>query len=219
MSTLTILPVKSFGGAKRRLEEALSPGPRSVLAEAMFCDVLIALRRAKSVEEVLVVTGDHAAQRIAGGYGAEVLDDSAQGHNAAAMAGIRHALEIGAERVLLLPGDCPLADPGQLDELLARPAGSLSALIVPDRHGTGTNALLLTPPSALEPSFGPDSCQRHAANAQAEGIEHEVVEVPSLALDIDTPEDLAALRATLEQTRGNAAHTRGMLSQLDRSQA
>ena len=62
-------------------------------------------------------------------------------------------------------------------------------LIVPDRHGTGTNALLLTLPDALEPSFGPASCQRHAAHAESSGVAHEVIEVPSLALEVDTPED------------------------------
>jgi 2-phospho-L-lactate guanylyltransferase len=66
-------------------------------------------------------------------------------------------------------------------------------LIVPDRHRTGTNALLITPPDALAPSFGPGSCERHAALAAAAGVHHEIIELPSLALDIDTPEDLVAL--------------------------
>ena len=79
--------------------------------------------------------------------------------------------------MLLVPGDCPLLDARELDELLVHPAGQRSALIVPDRHGTGTNALLLTPPDALAPSFGPDSCQRHMADADAAGVPAEVVEV------------------------------------------
>ena len=66
-------------------------------------------------------------------------------------------------------------------------------LVVPDRHGTGTNALVLDPPDAIEPSFGPDSCQRHQRLAGASGVHCEVVEVPSLALDVDTPDDLAAI--------------------------
>ena len=112
-----------------------------------------------------------------------------------------------------------MLDPAQLDELLARPAPARSVLDVPDRHGTGTNALLLTPPDALEPSFGPASCQRHGAHAESAGVAHEVTEVPSLALDVDTPEDLQALRAALDVTHGGAAHTRGMLNQLMRSRA
>jgi 2-phospho-L-lactate guanylyltransferase len=92
--------------------------------------------------------------------------------------------------------------------LLARPVLPPSALIVPDRHGTGTNALLLTPPGALAPSFGPDSCERHAQLARAAGTHAEVVEVPSLALDVDTPEDLAALVAASDR----APRTQALLS-------
>jgi 2-phospho-L-lactate guanylyltransferase len=218
MRTLAILPVKTFGEAKQRLAQELSPGPRRVLAEAMFSDVLVALRRAKAVDEVLVVTSDHGGQRIAAGNGAMVLDELETGHNDAAAQGIAAALEAGADRVLLVPGDCPLLDPVELDGLIGRRVPARSAVIVPDRHGTGTNALLLTPPDVLTPSFGPGSCQRHIAGALEAGIAGEVVEVPSLALDVDTSEDLAEVRAMLASTHGGAAHTRGMLSQLLRSQ-
>jgi len=219
MPTLAILPVKNFADAKQRLGSELAPGPRRALAEAMFSDVLVALRRAQAVDEVLVVTGDHGAQRIAGGHGAIVLDDEERGHNVAAATGIRAALERGVDRALLVPADCPLLDPQQLDELIARPAQQRSALIVPDRHGTGTNALLLTPPDSLTPAFGEGSCERHVSNAGAAGTTHEVVEVPSLALDIDTPDDLEALQATFATVHGKAAHTRGMISQLIQSRA
>jgi 2-phospho-L-lactate/phosphoenolpyruvate guanylyltransferase len=219
MPTLAILPVKSFAAAKQRLADELEAGPRKALVEAMFSDVLLALRRAQSVEEILVVSGDRAAQRIAGGHGAGVLEDEQQGHNAAAGAGIQAALAQHFDRGLLVPGDCPLLDPHELDKLIARPVGLRSALIVPDRHGTGTNALLLTPPDSLAPSFGPGSCRRHAAQADSHGTEHEVVRVASLALDIDTPDDLLALQTTLGSIHGRAAHTRGMLNQLLRSRA
>jgi 2-phospho-L-lactate guanylyltransferase len=75
----------------------------------------------------------------------------------------------------------------------------------------------MTPPGSLSPAFGPGSCQRHAANAESEGTSSEIVDVPSLALDVDTPEDLDALREALEATHGGAAHTRGMMRQLTRS--
>jgi len=217
MATLAILPIKSFADAKQRLQNELSAGPRRALAEAMYSDVLVALRRANSVDEMLIVSADNAAQQIGGGYGAQVLDDAQRGHNAAASLGIGWALEAGIDRVVLVPGDCPLLDPTELDELLARPVDERSVLIIPDRHGTGTNALVLTPPDALAPSFGPGSCERHAASAEAAGISHEVVEVSSLALDIDTPEDLVALQSALDARHGGAAHTRGMLRQLMRS--
>jgi 2-phospho-L-lactate guanylyltransferase len=207
MRTLAILPVKSFGRAKQRLQGELDPQLREQLAETMLLDVLEALG-ASTVDEIVVVSGGARAREIAHSYGAAAVEDRDEGHNAAAMLGIRAALALGAQRALLVPGDCPALDPVEVDELLARPVRSPSVMIVPDRHGTGTNALLLTPPSALGPSFGPDSCQRHLAHAGDAGIDAEVVRVPSLALDIDTPEDLGAL-ATIP---GRARRTQELLA-------
>jgi len=219
MPTLAILPVKRFAIAKHRLADELEAGLRRALAAAMFSDVLRALRRAKAVEEIVVVSSDPEAQRIAGSYGTMVLDDEERGHNVAAAIGIRAALAHRFDRALLVPGDCPLADPWELGELIARPAGPRSALIVPDRHGTGTNALLLTPPNSLAPSFGPGSCRRHATNAESRGTDHEVVRLPSLAFDVDTSDDLVALQTALAAAYGRATSTRGMLNQLIRSRA
>jgi 2-phospho-L-lactate/phosphoenolpyruvate guanylyltransferase len=201
MRTLAILPVKSFGRAKQRLGGGLDPELRESLAEAMFRDVLDALDAAHSIDGVLVITAGEAAGKIAREHGARVLNDREQGHNLAAMVGIKNALNAGVDRALLVPGDCPALDPDELDGLLARPVEPPSVLIIPDRHGTGTNALVLTPPDALGPSFGPGSCRRHTELAHVAGVRAEVVEVPSLAFDVDTPEDLAALPATSDRAR------------------
>jgi 2-phospho-L-lactate/phosphoenolpyruvate guanylyltransferase len=192
MRTLAILPVKSFPNAKQRLRSGVDADIRRQLAETMLYDVLGALS-ATAVDGVIVVTAGDKCAAIAREHGAELIADHEQGHNAAAILGVRQAVKRGAERALLVPGDCPALDPGEVDELLARSRNERSVVIVPDRHGTGTNALLITPPDALEPSFGPGSCERHAALAAAADIPHEIVAIPSLALDIDTPEDLVAL--------------------------
>jgi 2-phospho-L-lactate guanylyltransferase len=192
MRTTAILPVKSFAQAKQRLSGGLEPDLRRRLAEAMLQDVLEALN-ASAIDDVIVVASADAVAALAADAGARVLRDQAQGHNAAAALGAREALRAGAGRALFVPGDCPALDAAELDELIGRPATVPSVMIVPDRHGTGTNALLITPPDAMTPSFGPGSCQRHAALAGGAGLLHEVVAVPSLALDIDTVEDLAAL--------------------------
>jgi 2-phospho-L-lactate guanylyltransferase len=192
MRTLAVLPVKDFSRAKQRLRPGLVPQARKELAEAMLLDVLDALV-ITAVETILVVTSGRRARRIAEEHGARVIPEGEPGHNAAAELGIQAVLASGGERALLVPGDCPALDPAELDGLLARSVTAPSALIVPDRHGTGTNALLLTPPDALAPSFGPDSCERHLRNARAAGIHANVAHVPSLALDIDTPEDLGVL--------------------------
>jgi 2-phospho-L-lactate guanylyltransferase len=217
MTTIAILPIKTLDRAKQRLSTELDPTPRRSLVEAMFSDALIALRRAAAIDSVIVVTPDHVAQRIGAGYGAEVIEDADSGHNDAAQQGIEHALRLGAERVLLVPGDCPLLDPDELNALAARRTRADSVLIVPDRHGTGTNALLITPPGAFAPSFGEGSHDRHLEQARAAGLTAESVSVPSLALDVDTPEDLALLTDALQRSRGGAALTRGMLRQLVRS--
>lgn len=217
MGALAILPVKRLEAANQRLEGELTQGARRALAEAMFSDVLVALRRCRSVDQILVVTADAGAQQIAGGHGAAALDAPERGHNEAAVLGVEWALESGADRALLVPADCPLLVPLGLDQLISHHAAARSALIVPDRHGTGTNALLLTPPDSIAPAFGPGSRARHLAAARATGVAREIVEIPSLALDVDTPEDLAAVQEALAVTHGAAANTRGMLSQLMRS--
>lgn len=219
MQTVAILPVKRFASAKRRLEAALASGARRALAEAMFTDVLTALRRVQAIDEILVVSADPGAQRIAEGYGARALDDPAEsGQDQAVVRGAGVARELGAAQVLCLAGDCPLLDPLELETLLGKPrTAERYAVIVADRHGTGTNGLLLSPPDALEPRYGPGSFARHLELAQTASVQTEVAEIASLALDVDTPDDLATLQERLAARRGGAAHTRGMLHQLQRT--
>jgi 2-phospho-L-lactate guanylyltransferase len=218
--TVAILPVKRFGAAKQRLDNDLSDGTRRALAEAMVTDVLIALRRAKRVDEVLVVSGETMAVALAAGYdAAAVVDDPEDaGHSAAALRGVEAAVERGATRVLLVPGDCPALDPAEVDALLADAdgVGEPDVVVVPDRHGSGTNARLLTPPHAIRPAFGPGSRERHERLATEAGATVACIDVPTLGLDVDTVEDLAALRTALEDVRGGASHTRGLLARFGR---
>ena len=213
MRTLAILPVKSFGAAKQRLAAALGSGSRQALAEAMFSDVLASLRRVDGLDGIAVVTADPVAEAAARGEGVPVLRDTAQaGQSAAASIGIAHALAEGFGRVLLVPGDTPLLDPGEVASLLAAPR---AVSIVPDRQGTGTNGLVLRPPDAIAPSFGPGSLKRHVAAAEAAGVPFAVAEVPTLMLDVDTRDDLSALTAALAERHGDARATRGALRRLE----
>lgn len=194
MSTLAILPVKGFGHAKQRLRERVPDGPRAGLAQAMVRDVLRALGEVAALDGVIVVTAEPLAAELARDAGAEVVHDPAEaGQSAATLLGIERATARGAARVLLVPGDCPALDPVELDALLAAPE---AVVIVPDRHGRGTNALLLAPPDAIAPSFGPGSRERHEAAARASGRPWAVYEVSSLGMDADTPDDLATLEAS-----------------------
>jgi 2-phospho-L-lactate/phosphoenolpyruvate guanylyltransferase len=218
MSTIAVLPVKRFDEAKQRLGEAMRAGTRRALAEAMLIDVLTALRRARRVDAVVVVTREHAAEALARAQDARTIRDPDEpGHNPAARVGITWAIEQGARRALLVPADCPALDPVEVDDLLlAHPHDEARVTIVPDRHGTGTNGLVLCPPDAIGPSFGPGSRARHEQLARDAGAECRIAAPPSLALDVDTLEDLAVLRAALDARTGGAAHTRGLLSRLGR---
>lgn len=221
MRTLAVVPIKTLTAAKQRLSGALAAGARQSLAQAMFSDVLASLRRSQRVDAIAVVTSDVVANAVAHGERTTVLPDDAQeGQSPAALIGIRFAAAADYERVVLVPGDTPLLDAADLDALLDRcEAGGLAVGIVADRHGTGTNALVLTPPGAMLPSFGPDSLERHVAAAVDAGLTSSVEPAPSLAHDVDTPDDLAALADVLAVARSVAPRTCGTLRQLERSGA
>lgn len=207
MKVAAILPVKRFEAAKRRLAGGIEAGRRREVVEAMVADVLESIGEARGVDLLIVVTGDPLAQGLAAEAGAEVVPDpSDSGHVEAALAGIARAEEAGAEAAVLLPGDCPLLDPRELDRLLTGVPETYVG-IVPDRHGSGTNALLLRPPGAIAPAFGEDSRERHVAAARAAGIPFGIEELPSLELDLDTPADVIALTRALEAGRGGARRT------------
>jgi 2-phospho-L-lactate guanylyltransferase len=194
-----ILPVKRFAAAKQRLAAGIDDERREALVAAMLEDTLQAVGAARSVERTIVVSSDPRAEEIAAASAAEVLPDRAdEGHIVAALAGIARAEAGGAECVVLLPGDCPLFDPKQLDSLLTGMPGDFVA-IVPDRHGTGTNALALAPPGAIRPAFGEGSCARHVAAAREAGLPHAVERLDSLGLDLDTPADVVALTRALAE--------------------
>jgi 2-phospho-L-lactate/phosphoenolpyruvate guanylyltransferase len=206
-----VVPVKRFADAKRRLAGGIDEERRRALVAAMLEDTLEAIAASRSIGRTIVVTGDPRAQEIVAAGAAEVVPDPAdEGHVVAALAGIARAEADGADCVVLLPGDCPLLDPKELDRLLTGVPESFIA-IVPDRHGTGTNALLLSPPGAIRPAFGEGSCALHVAAAREAGIPFAVEELPSLGLDLDTPADVVALTRVLEAGRGRGRRTAGVL--------
>ncbi|HEX6781684.1 MAG TPA: 2-phospho-L-lactate guanylyltransferase [Solirubrobacterales bacterium] len=207
MKATAVLPVKRFDAAKQRLAAGIDETRRRELAGAMVADVLDAIGEARSIERLIVVTGDPIAQELAANAGAEVVPDPEDaGHVKAAQAGIARAEAEGAERVALLAGDCPLLDPRELDRLLTGVPGSYVG-IVPDRHGSGTNALVLSPPGAIVPAFGEGSRERHVEAARAAGVPFGIEELPSIELDLDTPADVIALTRELERQPRRARRT------------
>jgi 2-phospho-L-lactate guanylyltransferase len=213
LQTTAILPVKGLKTAYQRLEPVLTHEQREQLAESLYLDVLAKLRRSRRIDQVLVVTSDLSVERRARWFGHQVLlQDEDSGHSEAAIAGARAAIEAGSDRVAMLPADCPMLEIEELDAYLG--PSPQAALIVPDRHGTGTNALVLSPPDAFEPAFGPDSCARHVSRARAAGISFALQKIDSLAIDLDTPEDMAELRDRLLLDPGPAPRTATVLWKL-----
>jgi len=207
LKATAVLPIKRFDAAKQRLAASVDRERRRALAAAMVADVLEAIGEARTVDRTIVVSGDPLAQEIAASAGAEVVSDpSDAGHVEAALAGIARAEAGEAGCVVLLAGDCPLLDPRELDRLLTGVPERYVG-IVPDRHGTGTNALALSPPSAIVPAFGEGSCARHVAAAREAGVPFGVEELASLGLDLDTPADVVALTRELEVRPGRARRT------------
>jgi 2-phospho-L-lactate guanylyltransferase len=214
MRTAAILPVKRFSNAKQRLGASVADPLRRDLVRAMVGDVLSALESCASIELTIVVTNEEPVAAAARERGVIAIADTAEeGQSAAVALGISRAQAEGAERVLCIPGDCPALDPVEVEALLGEhdAAASASLVIVPDRHGTGTNGLLIAPPQAISPSFGPGSCARHRELARVARVSCRIEHPASLLLDIDTGEDLAVLRERLAGERERAPRTRSVL--------
>ncbi len=220
MRATAIIPVKRFGQAKQRLLERLDRPQRADLVKAMLADVIAAVCEAESIERLIMVTGEGRAERIAlrqaqrSKLPIEVLQDpDDRGHSEAATLGIIRALAHGADCSALLPGDCPLLEPTELDGALARMTPGTVA-VIPDRHGTGTNGLLLAPADAIGLAFGPDSAERHRDRATRAGYEAVTEPLESLGLDLDTPDDLTALSAAVAERPARAPATAAALQRL-----
>ena len=195
-ATFAIIPVKALSAAKQRLAPVLPPQARRDLVLGMLQTVLGVVTEAIAARFILVVTPDPSVAHLAEAKGARVLRERRmRGLNAAVRAGLAQACAEGASRALVLPADVPLITPGELASLLASPAhgAGARARLVPAADGGGTNAMLLMPPDAMAPSFGPGSYLRHLAQALARRLNVEVLHLPGLAGDIDQPGDLERL--------------------------
>ena len=194
MRTIAIVPVKALTEAKTRLAAVLSPAERAALTLRTLRGVLAALDM-PGIDLRLVVSPDETVLAEARAAGALALRQQGGGLNEGLEQARAEAIARGAGAILIVLGDLPLLahdDVGTLLDLAERPA---IAIFAPDRHGTGTNALLLCPPTALPFAFGAGSLARHRAAAAARGLLIRYYDAAGTALDLDTPDDLAALDA------------------------
>jgi 2-phospho-L-lactate guanylyltransferase len=200
------MPVKTFlHRAKQRLAGVLSVTERTELARAMAEDVLSALAASPDLAGILLVAGDPEARRLAARHGARVLlEDEERGHTAASSLGARTLAQEGVAAMVQVPADIPLVTPEDIAALLAVHGEAPAITLAPARDERGTNAVACSPADVMPLRFGGDSFVAHRRRARAHGIEPQIVRRPGLALDIDTPDDLAAFLAAPSPTRAYA---------------
>lgn len=201
MQTMAVVPVKGLAGAKRRLGAVLTPDERAALMLQTFHKVLGALD-APGIAGRLVVSPDERVLRAATLAGATPLAQVGGGLNAALDQARTRAAVDGAEALLIVLGDLPLLGQDDIAGMLALAGVSPAVVLAPDRHGAGTNAMVLRPPDALPFAFGAGSLARHHAATLARGLPLHLYHGPGTALDLDTPADLAALRARVAARSG-----------------
>jgi 2-phospho-L-lactate guanylyltransferase len=211
-SVWIVVVARVGNAAKSRLAATLSAEQRGRLALGMLADVIDVCGQARGrVAGTLAVVDEPAARAVAVRGGAHAVADPGTGNmNAAVTAGLRAARTHGASTVLVVPGDVPLITLADIEALLDVAGSAPRAVVVGSSHdGQGTNALLLRPPDVIRPGFGPPSVGRHVRAGIAAGAQTVVRAGLGLALDVDTPEDLARLQAS-----GAGPHTTAALAHL-----
>lgn len=192
-----IIPVGTFEGAKSRLGGSLDAEERHDLVDGLLARTVVAALAVARLDDVLVISPDRAVLERAAALGARTLRQRTKGLRAGLSEARDDVAAGGADAVLVLPIDLPFvtveAVDAVLDALFANEDPAV--ILVTDRHGTGTNALALRPPDVIDFAFGPGSRAAHRALAEAAGARYVELE-STLAMDIDTPEDLVLIGST-----------------------
>ena len=200
MTIWAIIPVKPLRSGKSRLAGTLTADERTELNRTLLQHTLTTLSDLKEVEHVLVISRDPQALTVARMYGARTVREDGQPHlNTALKRATAIAQAYATRGVLVLPADLPLVSREDILTLVERAADPPVVVIAPDRHEKGTNALLISPAGLIEYDFGENSFQRHCARVKEAGARLEIVNLPSLGLDLDLPEDLEIIK-NLERT-------------------
>lgn len=200
-----VVPVKETIGAKQRLASVLAPATRRLLALTMLKDVLAALVNVSMLRGIAVVTVDGDAARIAEDFGARVLRHDAVGGHTAAIAGASRRLKSeGVGSMLAMPGDIPLVTSAEVEQLIEGHGREPAFSIVPAWDERGSNGVLSSPPGLVPLQFGNDSFLPHLAASESCGVNPRIVRLAGMALDIDTPRDLAAFLQLRSTTRTQA---------------
>jgi len=200
MTLWAIVPVKPLRRGKSRLAGTLTEDERTELNRALLQHTLETLSELKEVDGVLVVSRDPNALTIARNHGARTVQEDGQPELNTALKRATIVAQVYATRgVLVLPADLPLVTREDILTLIQRATEPPVVVIAPDRHKKGTNALLISPPGLIEYDFGENSFERHCELVKKAGARLEIVDLPSLGLDLDLPEDFEIIKG-LEST-------------------
>jgi 2-phospho-L-lactate guanylyltransferase len=214
MTLWAIVPVKPLRRGKSRLAGVLTQDERTDLNQKLLIHTVDTLSALPEIEHILVVSRDPAALAVARDHGARtVLENGAPHLNIALARATFVAQNYITRGILIVPADLPLITPEDVRAMLDRAKAPPVVVVAPDRHRKGTNALLVCPVGLIDYDFGPDSFQRHCNRALEAGARLEICELPSLALDVDMPEDLDIVEA--EFLRSLSVHGAGDYSGLD----
>lgn len=196
MTLWAIVPVKPLRRGKSRLAGTLSEDERTELNRTLLQHTLKTLADIKELEEVLVISRDPQALTIARNHGARTVREDGQPELNTALKRATVIAQVYATRgVLVLPADLPLIAREDVLTLVDRASEPPVVVIAPDRHEKGTNALLISPSGLIDYDFGENSFQRHCELVKKSGARLEIVNLPSLGLDLDVPEDLELIRS------------------------
>jgi 2-phospho-L-lactate guanylyltransferase len=196
--TFALLPVKNPAQAKRRLASMLTAGERAQLAWLLYRHTLNVLRSVERLDKVVVVSSDPGVLDHARREGGDVIVESAQrSHSDSADAALAQCLGMGAARVLLLPVDVPLLNSTDIEQVIetAGTNGAPQIVIVPSADGTGTNALLQSPPCVIPCCFGPGSFEAHRREGALRGVTVTIASPPGLTFDLDDAKDVISMMA------------------------
>jgi 2-phospho-L-lactate guanylyltransferase len=192
-----IIPVGKFEAAKSRLGGAIDAEERLDLAERLLARTVATALAVKLLADVLVISPDREVLQRAADLGARTLRQRTLGLNDGLSEARADVIAGGADVILVLPIDLAFVSAEAVAavlELLTSTVPSAAVVLVPDRHGTGTNALALRPPEVIEFAFGPNSRRAHREAAEAAGATYTEVD-GLLAFDIDTPADLIVVES------------------------
>lgn len=189
-----LLPVKDLRNAKKRLADVLTPEERFALAQAMLTDTIRAIQHVRNAEKIFVITNYQPVMDVAEENGWKILREDRQiSESHAVDFASRVCEERGVSGLLRVPLDVPLAQAGDIDELLMMECGIPGLVIVPSRNGTGTNAILRTPPALFPSHFGEGSFAKHLSEAKRAGATIFIRRNARLEMDVDDESDLRAL--------------------------